>query len=288
MVKRGLVVVTVLAVLAVLPFRAEAHSDGVRCDEGIGPVLPLLLDGPPGDYVHCHDSGELESGEHWYTGAVYAHVPGLAHAGVCTDTDSALPANLRLTPFAGTGDPERQSMEAQGCDPASYIQVQDFEFDPVAVAIPPGEELRFKNDGPSVHTSTSASPVLGWNSGELDPGDAFFTALPVAGTFAYACTIHPEMTAQIWVVVDVAPASGTAGDTFTVIVSDESRPDGIVSDVQVHDQDGFLHEQVTGATTPTVEITLDDPGTYIVRARARDATTGDHSGWSPEKTIEVG
>jgi len=113
--KRTVVAVALLAAMGAGGSIAGAHSDGNSCDEGSMGIVPILLDSPLGDYVHCHnDDG---TGKYGVQGAVYLHVPGVGHVGVCTDTEQPLPDGFRLSPFFGAGDPSEESMQEQGCDP---------------------------------------------------------------------------------------------------------------------------------------------------------------------------
>jgi len=70
------------------------------------------------------------------------------------------------------------------------VTVQDFTFSPATVTIKAGTTVRWTNNGPSPHTTTSDAMV--WNSGTLSPsGGTFDFTFLQAGTFGYHCSIHP-------------------------------------------------------------------------------------------------
>lgn len=73
------------------------------------------------------------------------------------------------------------------------VRILDNRFRPVRVTIARGTVVRWVNQGNRDHTSTGP----GWNSGSLDPGDAFRRRFNQTGTFAYRCTIHASMRGTI-------------------------------------------------------------------------------------------
>ncbi len=77
----------------------------------------------------------------------------------------------------------------------SAVTIADFSFSPSQVTVNAGDTVRWTNNGPSPHTTTSTSGV--WDSGTLAPGQTFSFTFTTAGTFAYHCTIHPQMTGTI-------------------------------------------------------------------------------------------
>ena len=281
-------------------------------------LFPLLLnDGPLlGDYVHCHDSGGLDHHDYGYTGGVYVHLPGFVHAGICTDTDLPVPPEARLRPFVGLGDPSEEQMFAHGCEPASNTQVTDFEFDPVSGTHRQGTTLRFKNDGPSQHTSTYVGDLAVWDSGIIEPQvwpeqllEPFFVeeeerrqdhifeiTLTQAGTYPYRCEIHPDepdLNATVSIAVAVEPSSGTTLTTFTIGLATHEAPSDIVYDVQVRLDGGDWTDHQTGVTSASIEFQPDaGPGTYEFRSRVRKVGGGppdQHpaTDWSPPAPIEI-
>lgn len=311
---RGLLVsVVALAVLA--PVSADGHSDGNSCADGSEGVFPLVLNNSiAGDYLHCHDSGELEHHDYGYTGAVYAHAPGLAHAGICTDTDMPVPPEARMRPFVGLGDPSEEQMLAHGCEPSSNIQVVDHEFDPQGGTYPQGTTLRFKNDGPSQHTVTYDGELAVWDSGVLEAqvwpeqlleaflveeedrrqDHIFRVTLTQAGTYPYHDELHPEeedLKASVSIAVAVEPSSGTKWTTFTIGLATHRAPSGIVYDVERRLDGGEWTKHQSNVKAASIEFQPDDgPGIYEFRSRVRKVNGGSPhpaTDWSPPAPIEV-
>jgi plastocyanin len=240
---------------------------------------------PLGDFIHCHDAAEQQEPETWYTGAVYVQVPGVAYAGICTDTDLPLPPGDRIRPMAGTGDATPQALFAQGCDPAWYVQIIDFQFDPPFVTVPQGITVRWKSDGPSVHTATYTGPLKLWDSGPMQAGDIFSKRLTAAGTYAFHCKIHPQMKASMALAVEVSPSSGSRSKTFTITLAKTRATDGFVYDVEVRKGNGKWVTYQTGVRNPRLRFKPLAKGTYSFRSRLRKGNAA--TGWSPGRSISV-
>lgn len=60
-----------------------------------------------------------------------------------------------------------------------------------------GTTVTWVNNDTLPHTTTSGTGV--WSSGTLEPGSSFSRLFDSAGTFPYACGIHPNMTGVIMV-----------------------------------------------------------------------------------------
>ena len=94
------------------------------------------------------------------------------------------------------------------------VSIRDFAFSPASVAITAGMTVRWTNNGPSSHTTTSDNGV--WGSGTLAPpggggggggyssrspssvslsasstGGSFQFTFMQAGTYPYHCAMHP-------------------------------------------------------------------------------------------------
>ena len=70
-------------------------------------------------------------------------------------------------------------------------------YAPNPVTIPVGGTVMWTNNDTTSHTATAADGT--WNSGTLAPGATFSRTFPTAGSFPYACTIHPGMVATVTV-----------------------------------------------------------------------------------------
>ena len=103
------------------------------------------------------------------------------------------------TPTGPTGGGQMSSPPPAG---TVAVSIQDFSFSPASVTIKAGTTVRWTNQGPSAHTTTSDGGV--WTSGTLNaPSGAggymgggtaagtFDFRFTQAGTFAYHCSLHP-------------------------------------------------------------------------------------------------
>lgn len=85
------------------------------------------------------------------------------------------------------------------------VIIKDLRFNPPVVTIRPGTKVRWLNQDETAHTSTSADysadattqPAGAWNSPILDPGRSWTRTFDAAGTFPYACSIHPYIKGTV-------------------------------------------------------------------------------------------
>jgi plastocyanin len=81
---------------------------------------------------------------------------------------------------------------------ATIVAIQNFAFDPTPVHIKAGAKVSWLNCEPAgtpSHTTTADGGA--WDSGLLAPGKTFTVTLATVGTYAYHCSTHPFMTAQV-------------------------------------------------------------------------------------------
>ena len=81
------------------------------------------------------------------------------------------------------------------------VSIQDFFFDPDQLTVAPGTTVTWVNEGEAPHTVTSTDGKE-LDSATLQPGDTYsftFKEDDAGETYAYQCTIHPEMTASVTV-----------------------------------------------------------------------------------------
>src|SRR5215203_1641824 len=81
------------------------------------------------------------------------------------------------------------------------VSIQDFFFDPDQLSVAPGTTVTWVNEGEAPHTVTSTDGKE-LDSATLQPGDTYsftFKDDDAGETYAYQCTIHPEMTASVTV-----------------------------------------------------------------------------------------
>src|SRR5215210_9038691 len=81
------------------------------------------------------------------------------------------------------------------------VSIQDFFFDPDQLSVAPGTTVTCVNEGEAPHTVTSTDGKE-LDSATLQPGDTYsftFEDDDAGETYAYQCTIHPQMTASVTV-----------------------------------------------------------------------------------------
>lgn len=93
-------------------------------------------------------------------------------------------------------EPEDETdIEEAAAQPASAVSIVDFAFNPATVTVPVGGRVTWTNTGQRPHTTTSTGGV--WNSGQLTSGQSFSFTFNQPGSFAYQCTIHPQMRGTV-------------------------------------------------------------------------------------------
>ncbi|HTP08159.1 MAG TPA: LysM peptidoglycan-binding domain-containing protein [Anaerolineae bacterium] len=83
---------------------------------------------------------------------------------------------------------------------AVMVVMRNIAFNPATITIHVGQTVMWRNDDGSQHTTTSGScpngvctPMPGWDSGTLNPGQSFSQQFTTTGTFPYFCRIHGAM-----------------------------------------------------------------------------------------------
>jgi len=71
------------------------------------------------------------------------------------------------------------------------VRIIDNAFRPRTITVVRGTRVRWVNRGDNPHTSTSNRDV--WDSGLLDPGEAYSRVFRREGTFKYHCSVHPAV-----------------------------------------------------------------------------------------------
>ena len=82
----------------------------------------------------------------------------------------------------------------------ALVVMRNLAFNPSTTNIHVGQKVVWRNDDSVPHTTTSGScsgntctPMPGWDSGTLNPGQSFSFTFNTAGTFTYYCRIHGAM-----------------------------------------------------------------------------------------------
>jgi plastocyanin len=179
------------------------------------------------------------------------------------------------------------------------VTIQDFSFTPTPVTIAVGDTVRWTNNGPSHHSSTSDTAI--WDSGLLNVGQTFSFTFNTAGTYPYHCSLHTSMHGTVIVtsgnLPPNTPSKPTGPTTLNVGQSGSystSATDPNGDQVQIRfdwDATGAHNisswsSLVPSGQTVSMSHTWNIAGTYVVEAQARDAP-GNMSGWSTGLTVVV-
>ena len=89
------------------------------------------------------------------------------------------------------------SVQATSSAPAVYpVDIRNFHFQPMQVVVPAGATVTWTNHDEEPHVVTSAGGRFK-SSPALDTDDHYSAVFTRPGTYAYYCSIHPQMTATI-------------------------------------------------------------------------------------------
>ena len=77
------------------------------------------------------------------------------------------------------------------------VTISGFAFAPDSLSIAVGDTVTWTNDDAVNHSSTSDDDA--WDTGLIASGTSATVTFDTAGTFAYHCTPHPNMTATVTV-----------------------------------------------------------------------------------------
>jgi plastocyanin len=89
---------------------------------------------------------------------------------------------------------------SQGGSPGATVQAtDDLAFAPQTVTVSVGQVLQWKNTGQVMHTVTFDGAQSCLTDAQLNGGSTWDVTFSQAGTYAYRCTIHPQMTGTITV-----------------------------------------------------------------------------------------
>jgi plastocyanin len=106
---------------------------------------------------------------------------------------AALPTLLvviAIVTFAGFAAPEKV-----GHPKTHTIAIEGMRFIPADVEVSVGDTVIWKNQDVVPHTATSDSKSF--DSGEIKAGASWKHVAKKAGSYAYICTYHPTMKAEL-------------------------------------------------------------------------------------------
>jgi len=135
------------------------------------------------------------------------------------------------------------------------VTIVDFAFEPNAIEVNVGDTVTWTNTGNAPHTATADDGTF--DSGTLNNGGTFSHTFATAGTVAYHCELHPDMTGTIVIAEVTAPAPYT-------------RPN-------LHSPEADL-ESYALAVTNMKALGDDDPRSWMYQANIH-GTLLDQSNW---------
>ncbi len=110
-------------------------------------------------------------------GAVLAFALACGGGGTATQAPASQPAAAGCSGSAGTP-----------------VAIQDFSFSPTSITVAVGGVVTWANAGATNHTVTFDG---GPDCGTVRPTATVTRTFAAAGSFAYKCTIHPQMTGTV-------------------------------------------------------------------------------------------
>jgi plastocyanin len=93
----------------------------------------------------------------------------------------------------------------------SPVTIAGFAFDPATVTIQVGDSVTWTNEDSVGHTATAADGSF--DTGSIANGASDTVTFDTAGTFAYICSIHPQMAGSVVVEAAAATPAPTAAPT---------------------------------------------------------------------------
>ena len=93
---------------------------------------------------------------------------------------------------------------------AGSVQMRDFSFSPATITVDVGDSVTWVNAGEEPHNAVGDA----FETSLLDAGESGSKSFSTAGTFAYICTVHPQMKGTVKV-VGAAETGGGSGDAET-------------------------------------------------------------------------
>jgi plastocyanin len=86
------------------------------------------------------------------------------------------------------------------------VMMQDYAFTPASLTVRAGDTVTWMQHDTAPHDVVTTSAPVAFHSPQLSPGQSWSYTFRTPGTYAYYCSVHPDMRAQ----VTVLPAATTA------------------------------------------------------------------------------
>ena len=166
------------------------------------------------------------------------------------------------------------------------VDIDNFVYMPTPIKVALGDGVHWRNLDNVQHTATATKFGL-WSrsvSGGQTSTDALMSW---AGTHAYFCAIHPDMRGKVKVKMRATPTSTTTTGTVSIRWALVTGGSGFVYDVQRRRAGQAFTSWRTGTTSQSAAFSSMNAGTFEFRARLRNTSSGQTSGWSPVLSVRV-
>ena len=155
-------------------------SPAIGASDGSGSIIRLI----PGDTSIAIDTSSMAE-------------PTCGDGTGLGDTNDSGTSDIGTT-GDGTGITDTGSESTPVTAGEVIVRVFDFGFDNATLTIPVGTTVTWANTGAVQHTTVAyVDGEKYWDSGILDPGAIYSFTFTEAGTWDYACGLHPNMTGKI-------------------------------------------------------------------------------------------
>jgi plastocyanin len=121
----------------------------------------------------------------------------VAFAVVMSVSIAACSSSASPTPNAVAATPTPAAPGA-AATPANMILISNFAFSPATMTVAVGTKVTWMNQDSATHTVVSDDGKT-FQSGGIAQGQTYSFTFTTAGTFAYHCSVHPQMKATITV-----------------------------------------------------------------------------------------
>jgi plastocyanin len=175
--------------------------------------------------------------------------------------------------------------EAGGC--LGSVEISDAGYTPETetASMPSfgGPLFCWTNNGTTAHTATSNKGFF--DTGQILAKDSQGEVLPGAGRYGYHCELHEGIAGVVKVRPLASTATATVGDEITLYIG-TGEFKGYNWDLQRKIGDGQW-VTIRSAGGSQVVVKPSRTGTFWYRARTRDFTTDEVTGWSPARKVIV-
>jgi plastocyanin len=164
------------------------------------------------------------------------------------------------------------------------VSIPNWTFSPKTITIARGVTIRWRNDDSQSH-DVKSKPLAGYfqspgGTGGIDAGDQWSRTFTSAGKFDYVCRKHELWGQRASVTVKLGVTLLSDPSRFRIAPGSRALSGSWRHEVQAQTP---LTGWTTIATTTaaTVFLPATEQGDYAFRARVKNTSTGQTSGWSP-------